>query len=193
MSRLLSSILCFFLGVAVCQSKPNGTAQPVAQDSTARPSASTEDPSGLKLPSDYRRFLAEFALEGYIRDAVGSPEITEPIVNNALFGRSVQVGVRFPVRAAASARENFLISADGPTRMRCIVGIAHSGALDLGKPRFLMRTPKIDPENCNSTITYKPFRELEQLAARVKTCETQGNANCLEQAILRRGAVQQNR
>lgn len=133
-----------------------------------------------KLPHDYRRLLGERVLDGFMEDGAGRPEISPPYYSRGLIGSAVEVVVRFPVRAAHSARILLFTDPNGPNRMRCIVMTASQFGIETKRINPVVgHAGRADPETCGDGLVYAPFKELELYAERMKVCGDKGKSACL--------------
>ncbi|BCM84957.1 hypothetical protein mvi_34180 [Methylobacterium indicum] len=115
-----------------------------------------------------------------MEDGAGRPEISPPYYGPTLFGSAVSVVVRFPVRAAYSARINPFINPNGPNRTRCFVMTASQlGTKTTRINPAIGQAGLTDPEQCGDGLVYSPFKELELFAERMKVCGDKGKSACL--------------
>lgn len=170
---LLMPVLLLTFVLAGCQTgDPKKVALimdvPVYEKGANQPSPSIQDT--LQLPTNYRRLLAEFALTGYMADAAGPAEISDPSTHKTPFGTSTQVFLRFPVRAKVPGE---------PTRWRCISGNVHVDVLSLNEPpKFRRGRANPDPESCADTLKFTPYPEMDRMAAHVRACRAQNAEIC---------------
>ena len=169
MKALLPLALLF---VSACQGA--GTAEPGSLG------------AGVELPSDYRRKAAAHLASEYVRDAIGPAEIAaEPRHGRALFGASSSVLVRYPVRAHSTlqkmvARDWLLDSMEKTeTGMRCITLAVVRTLATQGAPKVSATRPRQDGATCGDGESFEPYRELDEVAGRLRTCRARGEARCL--------------
>jgi hypothetical protein len=152
--------------------------------------AGTAEPGSLgaevELPSDYRRKAAAHLASEYVRDAIGPAEIAaEPRHGRALFGASSSVLVRYPVRAHSTlqkmvARDWLLDSMEkAETGMRCMTVAMERSLETRGALTFSATRPRVDGSSCGNGETFIPYRELDEVAARLKACRARGEGPCL--------------
>jgi hypothetical protein len=157
---------------------------------TACQSAGTPEPGSpgaeVELPPDYRSKAAAYLASEYVRDAIGPAEITpEPRRGRALLGASSHVVVRYPVRTHSIgprmvARDWLLDSMEKTeTGMRCITVAMERSLKTQGALKFLATRPEQDGSSCGDGESFAPYRELDEVAARLKGCRARGDERCL--------------
>jgi hypothetical protein len=140
----------------------------------------------VELPPDYRRHAAAHLASDYVRDAIGPAEISaEPRQGRALLGVSSSVLVRYPVRTHSIgqrmvARDWLLDSMEKTeTGMRCITLAVERTLSTQGVPKFSATRPRQDGSTCGDGQSFEPYRELDEVAERLRTCRARGEARCL--------------
>ena len=140
----------------------------------------------VDLPADYRRQAAAYLASEYVRDAVGPAEISvEPRRGRALLGVSSSVLVRYPVRTHSTlqkmvARDWLLDSMEKTeTGMRCITVAVERTLSTQSALKFSATRPTQDGSACGDGQGFEPYRELDEVAGRLKACRARGEERCL--------------
>ena len=132
-----------------------------ANAQTAQPASADE----LKLPPNYRSFIARAVIFPYERTAKGRPEISEQRSS-----RSASFCVRFPI-----AKRPLLFEQTTGTEIR---SFRMSISRDIfGKLAFTyVGNQQIGDTPCPGPL--KPFPELEKLNQQVKACRAKAGGTC---------------
>ena len=125
------------------------------------------------LPSGYRMNAAVQLARDYVNDAIGPAEINpEPTQYERSWGAGTYVRVRYPVK-----QTNFL--GGESLGMRCIMIGSSRNPREPEKTSVSITRPKRDPSECEPRDTFVPYRELEQMAAKLRKCKEKGEERCL--------------
>jgi len=132
-----------------------------AQAQTAQPATADE----LKLPPNYRTYIARAVIFEYDRTAKGRPEISEQRSS-----RAINFCVRFPIAKRPLLFEQTTGTEIRSFRMTISRGVFGQLAFTYEGAGQIVDTPCPGP--------LKPFAELETLSSQVKACRAKTKGAC---------------
>jgi hypothetical protein len=127
----------------------------------------------LDLPQGYRTSAAIQLARDYLNDAIGPAEINpEPTKIERSFVAMTFVRVRYPVRQTG-------LFGGESVAMRCIMIATTRTPRDPHSTRVRVSRPKQDPDQCEPKDVFVAYKELEQMAAKLRKCKEKGEERCL--------------
>lgn len=173
----------FIAGILPCALSACISTATTDPNAGGRKSASPEDVQAVaapengapRLPEDYKKLAAIRLVAGYVDDASGPPQISEPEMSKGPLGATTRAIIRYPVSSAVAARTNFMARMSEGTYYRCASINAHTSITTFGATEVSVMTSKSDTTECNPSLRYNRYKELEDLAAQCRdpqgTCE----------------------